>query len=338
MSLSRYYQLLPDSLRDKIRKKLGPYSPKPYVLKDSINRIDKFPSGNGGGVIFTADFELAWAVRYSRRKIDPLEYARIERGNVPLILKVCEAYDMPVTWATVGHLFLDSCGKDDHEWMHRLPYFEDHWSYTEGDWFDHDPHTNLESDPEWYAPDLIKQILESKIKHEIGCHSFSHIDCSDTHCPPAVINDELTACESAAKDWGIVFRSMAFPGGTAGNFAVLKEHGIKIYRRRVGVYELGYPFRDEMGLLVSPTGPPIGKVRDGWSVDEEFVRYRKAIDKAIKHRSLVHFWFHPSAHPSAFKQLMPKIFSYCADRRESGQLWVGTMNGIQEHINSRNIL
>ena len=44
----------------------------------------------------------------------------------------------------------------------------------EGDWFKADPCTNLQTDPNWYAPDLIKLIRDSKVKHEIGSHTFSH--------------------------------------------------------------------------------------------------------------------------------------------------------------------
>ena len=31
------------------------------------------------------------------------------RENVPKILNLCEIYDIPITWATVGHLFLSNC-------------------------------------------------------------------------------------------------------------------------------------------------------------------------------------------------------------------------------------
>jgi len=41
-----------------------------------------------------------------------------------------------------------------------------------GDWYMHDPCTNYNDDPLWYAPDLIEQILLSRVPHEIGTHSF----------------------------------------------------------------------------------------------------------------------------------------------------------------------
>jgi len=333
-----FSQLIPRKAKDMVKRRFRSVLPKPYVRPDEIPPQSKFPAGQQGGVIITADFELAWAVRYSMRNPDPLEYARRERLNVPVILAVAERFDMPVTWATVGHLFLESCLKGDHDWMARLPYMDDHWHFTSGDWFDHDPYSSVEKDPEWYAPDLIRSIFASPVKHEIACHTFSHIDCSDRNCPPQVIDDELTACEQAAEGWGLKFRSMAFPGGTAGNFPILRKHGIMIYRRRIGKYELSYPYRDEEGLLVSPTGPAIGLSHPDWSLAEEFYYYKKAIDKAIKFRTLAHMWFHPSASADTFGLLLPMIMEYCARKLDAGELWVGTMNELQEHINGNGVI
>lgn len=334
----RLSRLVSSHLKNSMKWRLRAVLPQPYVLRDQIPPEKKFPGSCKGGVIFTADFEMAWAVRYSKKNTDLLSYARRERANVPIILGVAERFNISVTWATVGHLFLASCRKGDHDWMARLPYMDDHWRYTGGDWFDHDPYSSVREAPEWYAPDLIKQIMASRVSHEIACHTFSHIDCSDKNCPPQVLDDELTACEQAAEDYGISYRSMAFPGGTAGNFAVLRKHGIRIYRRRVKPYELAYPFRDEESLLVSPTGPSIGMAHQGWSAKAEFYFLRKAINKAIKHNTLAHMWFHPSASRETFTELLPMIMEYCARKREAGELWTGTMNELQEHINGNGVI
>lgn len=332
------YKKISKTLKSQIKRKFGRFLPFPHVLPDSIPAEKKFPKSMRGGVIFTADFELAWAVRYSKTTKDPIAYAKSERANVPIILQCADDYNIPITWATVGHLFLEKCSKGDHDWMARLPYMDDHWCFTEGDWFDHDPYSSLEEDPEWYAPDLIKMILASKIEHEIACHTFSHIDCSDKNCPPQVLDDELVACKREADKMGLELKSIAFPGGTVGNLPVLAKHGIKIYRRRVGKYELGYPYRDSSGILVSPTGPCIALPHPGWTVEEEFVYFKKSIDKAIKCNTLAHMWFHPASSKEAFTLLMPKIFAYCAQKRAEGLLWIGTMNDLQKHINTNHVL
>jgi peptidoglycan/xylan/chitin deacetylase (PgdA/CDA1 family) len=290
-------------------------------------------------VIITADFELGWALRYSKTGNDPVAYAMRERKNIPFILKELEKYNIPITWATVGHLFLKECKKGDHDWMHRLPYFDDHWKYTEGDWFDCDPYTKWEDSKAWYAPDLIEDILKSKVNHEIACHTFSHIDCSYKNCPVEVIDDEMKASQDIAAEWGLPeLTSIAFPGGTAGNYETLKKHGINIYRKKHPDFQLTYPFRDENGLLVTATGPGIAMSYSEWSLEYTFYRYKKAIDKAMKTGTVVHLWFHPSQEEKTFTQLLPLILEYSAKKREEGLLWVGTMRDIANYINMNKVL
>jgi len=307
-----------------ISKFVFQFSNKPFVLKDNLKIEHKFPNSEKGGLIISADFEMAWAFRFSKRKVDPLAMAAFERENIPVLLQYLEKYSIPITWATVGHLFLESCNKGDHDWMHRIPHFDDHWKFTEGDWFDCDPYTNYKKDNAWYAPDLVEMILKSSIKHEIGCHTFSHIDCSDKNCPPEVIDDELKASKDAAARWGINMKSLVFPGGTAGNYAILKKNGFKIYRKNIK-YDMSYPFQDELGMLITPTTSSFGRIHD-WSSDYYIFRYRKMIDKAVRTNTIAHFWLHPSVDKWTLKNVIPDVLCYAAELREKGMLWIGTLN------------
>ncbi len=334
----KMYSVLPKRFRANISKikyyiKDGPK----VLLNENVNAV--FPGKAKGGVIISADFELGWAVRFSKESKDPDKYSFLERKNLPVIIKHLNDFQIPIVWAIVGHLFLKTCNRGDHDWMKRIPYFNDHWNYTEGDWFDCDPHTNYKKDPSWYAPDLIETILNSKVQHEIACHTFSHIDCSYKNCPPEVLEDELTASFNAAKSWGIKFKSITFPGGTAGNFEVLKKFGISICRKRHLDYEIAYPFLNNKGIIVTPTGPGIAlKYRDYWSIDYIFSRIKKVIDKAILTNTIAHLWFHPSQEEETFSDLFPMILEYCADQREKNNLWVGTMNEMTEFIQNNQII
>jgi hypothetical protein len=310
---------------------------KPYVKKDNINPEDKFPNKQKGGLIISADFEMSWAFRYSKRTKNFIEKGREERRNFPFILKLLDDYQIPITWATVGHLFLEECKHSDHSWMTPVPHYNDHWKFTEGNWFDHDPYSNYKEAPEWYAPDLIKQIIDSPINHEIGCHTFSHIDCTYKNCPPQVLDDELQACKDVAKNFSVNFSSLVFPGGTAGNYEVLKKHNFKIYRKNIE-FELAYPFRDEFGMLVTPTSSAIADNGLGWSKEYLIYRFKKYINKAIKTNTIAHFWFHPSIDQFSLNQILPEVLEYAAKKRESGQLWIGTMDDIVKHIEEKQIL
>jgi hypothetical protein len=329
--LKDIYKVLPKSFKSNYSKLNYAVLNRPKVLFAQKPGI-LFPGSAKGGVIFSADFELGWAVRYSKANKDPVEYALRERINTPRIIKLLDDYHIPIVWATVGHLFLEKCNKGDHDMMRRIPYFDDHWKYTEGDWFDCDPYTDYVKDPSWYAPDLIEKILSADTKHEMACHTFSHIDCSYKNCPPEVIDDELKASFDAAKKWGIIFKSSTFPGGTAGNYEILKKYGIDICRKRHYDFELAYPFFNEHGLIVTPTGPGLSLGYANWSDSYRISRYKKAIDKAIKTNTIVHFWFHPSQEEAIFGELLPGILQYCSYKRDQGQLWIGTMSEISEFI------
>lgn len=335
--IKRIYKKIPVSVKSNISKINYLINDLPKVLHDNVNE-QKLPNNEEGGVIISADFELGWAVRYSKHAKNPQTYAREERKNIPVILRHLEKFEIPIVWSTVGHLFLKSCKKGDHDWMKRIPYFNDHWEFTKGDWFDCDPYTDWERDFAWYAPDLIEKIMNCKTSQEVACHTFSHIDCSYKNCPPEVIDDELKASIDVASEWGINFKSLTFPGGTAGNYETLLKHNISICRKRHLDYEIAYPFRNEQGILISPTGPAISLAYPQWSIEYLFSRYKKAIDKAINAGSLVHFWFHPSQEESTFTQLLPGILEYLAKKREEGKLWVGTMGQISEYINLNEIL
>jgi len=149
-------------------------------------------------ITISADFELAWAPRYSKRFVNAKEnalfLARRERRNLPVLLKYCDHYNIPITWATVGHLFLESCKKIngvEHPDIVQLSGYENkYWKFTGNNWFEYDPCSNYKDAPEWYAPDLIDLILKSKTLHEIGCHTFSHIDCRDEVCSDEVFRSE----------------------------------------------------------------------------------------------------------------------------------------------------
>jgi peptidoglycan/xylan/chitin deacetylase (PgdA/CDA1 family) len=328
----KLYRASPRFAKNLMSRSLFRLGGKPLVRKPCVFSADKFPHGFKGGLIVSADFELAWAFRYSKREPHPLRKARQSRENFPFLLKLFEDYKVPVTWATVGHLFLRSCKKGDHDWMQRIPYFENEfWSYRKGGWFDSDPYASWDKAKEWYAPDLIELILDSGVRHEIGCHTFSHVDFSYGHCPRKVAEDELKACVETARSWGIGLRSFVFPAGTYGNYDVLKEFGFTSYRKGL-YYELDYPVSDSLGLMVIPSACGLDDNGLGWSAEYTIRRYKKYIDRAVRTQTVCHFWFHPSLAGSFLKSVFPGLFRYAAQKRDDGELWIGTMGKLSEHV------
>ena len=305
---------------------------KPFAKPSNIPQDKRFPNKYKASLVISADFELGWAFRYSKANPNPVKMAERARRNFPFLLNKFEEYNIPITWATVGHLFLKECKNGDHDWMHRIPYFENrNWLYNRGDWFDCDPHTYWENAKEWYAPDLIEKILNSKVKHEIGCHSFSHIDLTYKNCPKEVADDEIKACIDAVKKWGIKLKSFVFPGGTYGNYEILKKYGLTSYRKTLG-YELSYPIVDKKGLVVIPVSTGLDDNGLGWSKGYFIKRYKKYINKAIKTGTVCHFWFHPSLDRWFLYNVFPELLKYASEKRDKGELFIATMNDIAEYI------
>jgi peptidoglycan/xylan/chitin deacetylase (PgdA/CDA1 family) len=279
-------------------------------------------------ILISSDFELAWAWQFVK-KIDKtanneLSKARLERENLPKILALCEKYKIPITWATVGHLFLESCNRINgkaHPELHRLDHFEnDFWRYNGNDWFENDPCTDFKTSPEWYCPDLIRLILDSPIKHEIGCHTFSHIDCRDGVCSPELLRAELKECKNLANRWNINLKSFVHPGYTIGNLKVLAEEGFTNYRtnnRNV----LGYPIKHSSVLWEFEQTAEFVYRKD-WSIDYHIYRYITIIKRAIKTNTVCALWFHPSFNPKVIERIWPEVFQFINENRE--QIWLGT--------------
>ncbi len=199
---------------------------------------------------------------------------------------------------------------------------------SEGDWYDDDPCTDVESNPEWYAPDLIEGILESKVNHEISTHTFTHIDFSDENCTRELALSELRKCREVMKEFGLTPRTIVFPGGTAGHYSELKEMGIIGYRGKfTGKEELVFPQISEHGIVNLPASLGLGK-REEWSNAYQIKRIKKYIDAAIKNKLLFHLYFHPSLNSELVEEIFPAILAYGAKKRDEGKLWIATMEEI----------
>ena len=331
-----YHRLGPlgQSFVDRRRYALG-LLPRVRVPGKSV----RYPGDRRAAILFTADLELAWAWRYSKSGgSDPLAYAlgRAEqaRRNFPELLALFDRYDVPVTWGTVGHLFLERCERINgraHADLLRPPYFEnEYWRYTSGDWFDADPCWDYRHAPAWYAPDLIEAILDAEVGHEIACHTFSHMTFSDDTCPPDVAEADLALCQQVAAEWGITPQSFVFPGSLCGNLPALARAGMRTYRMWTGC-ELDWPRQDEHGLWQIPGGV-CWERPEGWPVDAWIRALRRCVDRALETGTVLHLWFHPSCEPINVETVFPAVLDYVA--AQCGDLWVTTMTALVDRLTS----
>ena len=170
-----------------------------------------------------------------------------------------------------------------------------------------------------YRTDLI-----SLSKHEIGCHTFSHLDFTYNNCPKELADAELEACVKIAGQSGITLKSMVFPGGTFGNYESLKKKGFICYRKPMK-FHLDNPYIDNFGLVVIPSSLGLDKDPYGWSKEFHLKIIRKFLEKASKYKLVCHFWFHPSVDTWYLENVMPEVIKMVAKYRDEGKIKVSTM-------------
>ena len=318
------------------------------------------------------DFELMWGSFDSgkHRKFvshlsrDGAGGLRATREIVDRLLALFRKYGVSVTWATVGHLFLESCeaqGGVKHADMPRPQH-----SWFERDWYEFDPCADLRAEPLWYGRDMVEKILAAEPKHDVGSHSFSHVIFGDAGCTREVAEAEVRKCVELARELGLKLDSFVFPRNQLGHLDVLREHGFTVTRgaapfwfakfrsrtlRRVGhviddvlaiTPDCGLPEKSPSGLWVAPVsmflqsldGPrrliPVGsRIRKGL----------KGIERAIVDKSIFHLSFHPTENfcfrPEEMFRALEAIVAYAARRRDEGLLQVMTMADIAAHCERR---
>jgi len=286
-----------------------------------------------GTVVISFDFEMAWGWQHRvSRENDFVNTGLRERAQMPVILRALEACGIAATWFTVGHLFLDRCtrGNDGraHADMLRLsPGRYRLYRFDEGDWFQHDPCTDVHRDPAWYGPDLVEMILKSPVGHEFGCHTFSHAYLGPP-CTEDVADGELRASLEAMARFGIRPESFSFPRGSEGNFACISRAGLGIVRAHAGRQAvLSLPVRRADGLWAVHTSTAIDRGAR-WSLEERLARLKKFVDAASREKLVFHMYLHPSLSADELTRIFVPFLDYCARRRESGDIDVATVRDV----------
>lgn len=308
----------------------------PIVDHETSDFSNFIPQNKKAVLLISADFELAWAFRFSKNRKKninyPVEKAMLARQNIPIILNLCDKFNIPITWVTVGHLFLNECKKGDHDHLLQLNKFKNqYWNYGGNDWFADDPFTGFKQDTAWYAPDLIKMIQNAKVEHEIGCHTFSHIDCSDEICSSEVFLSEINECKKLAQKSGVELKSFVHPGHTIGNLDNLVDEGFTSFRTNYD-NRLTFPKKHMNGIWELQNTMEL-TYRQGWSAKYHIYRYKKIIDRAIKYNKLCYLWFHPSMNPVFTNKVLPRIFEYLDSKRK--EIFISTTGDYVDRLNEK---
>ncbi len=279
--------------------------------------------------IFTLslDFELAWGSRDVVRDLPALErMALITReAVVPPMVEMFRRRGVVATWATVGHLFLD----------------------TEG------------TEPAYAARSLVLALREAG--QELGSHSFEHPVFGQID--EATADRDLARCVTEARALGVELRSFVFPRNVPGHVGLLKKHGFRTwrppepawYKRRLvpgPAQRLAHlvdvaraarpptvmPWRDEHGLCCLPASAtflPIDGVRRAIPMRQRVRRATRGIDEAVRSRRVSHLYTHPinlATDPAAMLAGLGAVIDHAARCRDRGELDILSMDQVADRL------
>jgi peptidoglycan/xylan/chitin deacetylase (PgdA/CDA1 family) len=305
-------------------------SPSQRVL--SGVEIAPFKGNAQAAVCISSDFEMSWAFRGRGLKAAERKGAT-ERQNVPLILRLLEEYSIPITWATVGHLFLESCSRSGtghaHSDMPR-PIANDRW---DGDWYMHDPCTDFRKDPLWYAPDLVQQVIDCKTPQEIGTHSFSHMNFSDRCSTSELVQREMEECIRVMQPFAVRPKALVFPHNISeySYLPLLADAGITAVRHRDESVRLSYPERTPSGVYKIYESMNLRAAKHYDYVDKAKI----FIEKAMERRAAYALWFHPSDPIDIFENQFRGILKHVDSERRAGRLWTAPMSELAAYCEAR---
>lgn len=293
---------------------------------DVVRHLAWLRSAPGYGAAYfnlAVDFELAWSIARrgdssTGRELER-ERSRLARANLPALLDLCDAYELPLTVAVVAHVALERC---DHA---EPPAFAPSWLGR--DWYSLDPRSSLADDADYYGADLVREVVDRPAGHELASHGFAHVDLGDDETPAEVARFELAESRRILERVAPGLRSFVFPKNHASRLELVREAGYSIYRagRDVAVArdEHGlWPF--PMGLWLSPTALTPGDVL--------------RVVAAAQERAQVSSWFthlYEFESPAQLTRFLTPVFEQLRRDRDNGLVNVMTMEGIVDAVAAR---
>jgi len=300
-----------------------------------------------GTVVVSVDAELGWGYRDVSPPPERLDRAR---AGWRRLLALCDEYNVPCTWAVVGHLLLDACdgAHADH------PLSPGAFARERGAWA---------SRPDLrFGHGLVEAVREADADHEIGCHTFAHVEFNDPHVNRSVARAELERCVRLAADCGLPLSSFVFPRNGVAHRDVLAEYGFTCYRgrrpgtgdgstrrpvqkavaglTRVDTPPLVDPYVDEYGLVDVPASLYLFDLR---GLPDRVIRRLRGdyvvraatagIDAVVGSGRVLHLWLHPNDVTSKRDvRRLRAIFEHLADRRAETDLQVETMADAADRV------
>lgn len=312
-----------------------------------------------GAFTISIDYESAWG--YADHDLSDADKKRIEEEgfNVRRLILLFEKYNVPATWAVVGHLIDRGC-----PWDNGTPHPEYKRPVHEGekkDWFRDHPPKHEYTDPLWYdTENLIGMVRNSSAKHDIGSHSYAHVLYDEKCTSEESIKADLKNLGRVHRVHDVPLTTFIFPRNIEGYHRLLKINGFTTYRgnspkwydKYNGLRKRLYHLLDYMSPKARTVLPDLNtfglvNIPDcmlllGRNGLRKIVRsnhiIRKAknsLKQAAKKKEVFHLWFHPSNFSYDTETqfgIFETILEEATKLRDTGVLDIVTMEYIANQV------
>ncbi len=275
------------------------------------------------------------------------------RSAIRGLLRLFEHHGISATWAIVGALLLQSKdGRTKHPWLAS--------PRSSGV-----PAGNFESQPFWYAEDVVDALLRCSVPQEIGCHTLTHVFVDPRPEGRNAFREELRLFLELFQELGLERpQSFIFPKAKMGHFDLLAEMGFRCYRGpeskwfeslpgevvRAGIRLLDArmacrprvdrPRLTEEGVWMIPASQfysPFMSVGNYVSPEARVQTAVKGLRLAARTGRLFHLWTHPfnlGVRSGELLNGLDKILSEAVRLRDAGDLDILPMGELADRLDA----
>ena len=166
-----------------------------------------------GTVVISIDAELGWGFHDYAPEDRPADRIERSRWGWERLAGILDEFRVPATWAVVGHLFESEC--NGAHVGHPSP----------SGWFAHERGETPMAEQYRFAPELVGALAESDLGHDIGSHTYSHVELDADYASEALVRAECDRAIEAAEAVGLSMESFVFPRNRVGHRETLAEMG-----------------------------------------------------------------------------------------------------------------
>jgi hypothetical protein len=280
---------------------------------------------SNGYFIISLDFELMWGMRDKKTIENYGENVEGVHRAIPAMLNLFERFYVPVTFSTVGFLFMRNKQELLNHIPNILPEYQDQNLSPYGDYLNKIGN-DATNDPYHYGAELV-DLIKQHPQHEIGTHTFSHYYCLEPGQTLEAFHADLEMAIRVGNENGLNIQSLVFPRNQFNRdyLDVCRNLGITCYRgnETSWIYEArngkednlwrrlfrlldaylplsGYNIHDPVECMKEqPINIPSSRFLRPYSSKLKWLdglrlwRIKQSMTAAARQRKIYHLWWHP---------------------------------------------